>query len=55
MLLLNTEDVGSLLDMDALIGALGPAMVELSAGRVSMPPRTVALVQGKGLLGTMPA
>jgi ornithine cyclodeaminase len=54
MLMLNAKEVGALLDMDALIGALGPAMVELSAGRVSMPPRTAALVQGKGLLGTMP-
>lgn len=55
MLLLNAEQVSTLLDMDALIEALKPAMVELSAGRVSMPPRTAALVQGKGLLGTMPA
>jgi len=55
MLLLNADEVGALLDMDALIGALGPAMVELSAGHVSMPPRTAALVQGQGLLGTMPA
>jgi ornithine cyclodeaminase len=55
MLLLNAEQVSALLDMDALIEALGPAMVELSAGQVSMPPRTAALVQGKGLLGTMPA
>ena len=55
MLLLNAEQVSSLLDMDELIGALGPAMVELSAGRVSMPTRTAAIVQGKGLLGTMPA
>lgn len=55
MLLLNAEQVSALLDRDALIEALGPAMVELSAGRVSMPPRTAALVQGRGLLGTMPA
>jgi alanine dehydrogenase len=55
MLLLNAEQVSALLDMDALIEALGPAMAELSAGHVSMPRRTVALVQGRGLLGTMPA
>ncbi|HSN18592.1 MAG TPA: ornithine cyclodeaminase family protein [Gammaproteobacteria bacterium] len=55
MLLLNADEVSALLDMDALVDALGPAMVELSAGRVSMPPRTAALVEGKGLLGTMPA
>lgn len=55
MLVLDRAQVESLLDTDALIAALAPAMVELSAGRVSMPPRTAALVQGKGLLGTMPA
>ena len=55
MLLLKADEVSALLDMDALIEALKPAMVELSAGRVSMPPRTAAQVQSKGLLGTMPA
>ena len=55
MLVLNVDQVSALLDMDALIDALAPAMVELSLGQVSMPPRTAALVQGKGLLGTMPA
>ena len=55
MLLLNANEVSALLDMDALIDALGPAMVELSAGRLSLPPRTVAQVEDKGLLGTMPA
>ena len=55
MLLLDADEVTALLDLDALIEALGPAMVELSAGRVSMPPRTAAIVQGQGLLGTMPA
>jgi ornithine cyclodeaminase len=55
MLLLDAAEVSALLDMDALIAALAPAMVELSAGRVSMPPRTAAIVQGQGLLGTMPA
>ena len=55
MLLLNAAEVAALLDLDALIESLGPAMVELSAGRVSLPPRTAALVQGRGLLGTMPA
>ncbi|HEY3859756.1 MAG TPA: ornithine cyclodeaminase family protein [Gammaproteobacteria bacterium] len=56
MLVLNASEVSALLDMDALIGALAPAMVELSAGRVSMPPRTAALVaERKSLLGVMPA
>ena len=55
MLILSRADVESLLDTDSLIAALAPAMVELSAGRVSMPQRTAAQVQGKGLLGLMPA
>lgn len=56
MLFLNAEQVSALLDMDALIEALAPAMVELSAGRISMPPRILAQVQdASGLLGVMPA
>ena len=56
MLVLNRKQVESLLDMDALIAALAPAMAELSAGRVSMPQRVAALVQeAPGLLGVMPA
>src|SRR5208337_4948853 len=55
MLLLNRHEVESLLDLDRLVEALGPAMVELSAGRVSMPPRIVAQVRGRGgLLAVMP-
>ena len=53
-MLLNAAQVGALLDMDALIGALGPAMMELSAGRISMPPRAMAMAE-QGLLGVMPA
>lgn len=56
MLVLNREQVESLLDTDALIAALAPAMAELSAGRVSMPQRVAAQVQEvSGLLGVMPA
>ena len=56
MLVLNREQVESLLDMDALIAALAPAMVELSSGRVSMPQRVAAQVkESAGLLGVMPA
>lgn len=55
MLIMDRTQVETLLDTDALIAALAPAMVELSAGRVSMPQRTAAQVQGKGLLGVMPA
>ena len=54
MLLLNADEVSALLDMDPLIAALGPAMVELSAGRTSMPPRAMAMAE-QGLLGVMPA
>lgn len=55
MLVLDRKQVESLLDTDVLIAALAPAMAELSAGQVSMPPRIAAQVQGKGLLGVMPA
>ena len=43
-----------MLDLELLIDALERAFVELSAGRASVPPRTAALVQGRGLLGAMP-
>jgi ornithine cyclodeaminase/alanine dehydrogenase-like protein (mu-crystallin family) len=56
MLILDRELVESLLDVDALREALAPAMVELSAGRVSMPQRVAAQVkEPPGLLGVMPA
>jgi len=56
MLVLNRKEVERLLDLDGLVGTLGPAMVELSAGRVSMPPRVVAQVrEAGGLLAAMPA
>ena len=55
MLVLNRHEVESLLDLDRLVEALGPAMVELSAGRVSMPPRIVVQVRERGgLLAAMP-
>lgn len=56
MLILNHEEVAELLDIDCLIEALGPAMVALSRGLVSMPARTVTRVTGSdGLLALMPA
>ncbi len=56
MLFLSAADVESLLDLDILVDRLGEAMVELSAGRVSMPPRTAASVAEQGgLLAAMPA
>ena len=55
MLLLNRREVESLLDLGRLIEALGPAMAELSAGRLSMPARIMALVGERGgLLAAMP-
>ena len=55
MLLLNRHEVERLLDLDRLIEALGPAMAELSAGRVSMPARIMThLPERGGLLAAMP-
>src|SRR3954468_21873086 len=48
MLLLDRDDVARLLDLDALIDALAPAMVDLSAGRASVPDRTGAEVPEVG-------
>jgi alanine dehydrogenase len=55
MLFLSRREVEALLDLDRLIEALGPAMAELSAGRVSQPARIAAVVpQAPGVLGVMP-
>lgn len=55
MLVLSQADVRALLDVDELIGALERALVELSAGRSSVPPRTAAFVPDeRGLLASMP-
>lgn len=54
MLVLDRPDVESLLDLDLLIDALAPAMVDLSAGRASAPDRNGAVVPGVGVLGAMP-
>ena len=56
MLILSRDDVEHLLDLDRLIDAVADAMVELSAGTVSMPPRVAATVdRPEGLLAAMPA
>lgn len=56
MLLLNRQEVEDLLDLDQLINALAPAMVDLSTGAVSMPLRIASLArEDHGLLGVMPA
>src|SRR5919201_601418 len=55
MLLLGRRDVERLLDLDALIDALAAAMVDLSAGRASVPHRVGARVDDRdGLLAAMP-
>jgi alanine dehydrogenase len=55
VLVLTQEDVRGLLDLDALIDALGPAMADLSEGRASVPDRIGALVAERdGRLMAMP-
>jgi ornithine cyclodeaminase len=56
MLVLSRADVERLLDLDRLREAVGRAMADLSAGRVSMPARIAAIVPGRdALLAAMPA
>lgn len=56
MLVLTRAEVEELLDLDDLVDALAAAHRDLSGGRVSMPPRGVALVpEREALLGTMPS
>ncbi len=55
MLVLNRAETESLLEPDALRRAVAAAMAELSAGRASIPARTVAHVdQREGFLAAMP-
>ena len=55
MLFLSRRDVEALLDPGILVDSLGPAMVELSRGAVSMPPRIGATIYGEeSFLGVMP-
>jgi ornithine cyclodeaminase len=55
VLVLGRSQVEALLDLDALIDALAPAMADLSTGRASVPDRVAALVpEHDGLLGAMP-
>lgn len=56
MLVLSQSDVASLLDMSRLIDAVEAAMVDLSAGRASVPPRVGAVVaERSAILAAMPA
>lgn len=55
MLVLSRAEVRELLDLDALIDALAPAMADLSAGRASVPARIGAMVDERdGVLAAMP-
>lgn len=56
MLVLSRAEVERLLDLDRLREAVAGAMADLSAGRVSMPPRIAAIVPERdALLAAMPA
>jgi ornithine cyclodeaminase/alanine dehydrogenase-like protein (mu-crystallin family) len=56
VLVLSRAETESLLDPDELRQALGKAMVDVSEGRASMPPRIAAEVHERdGLLVAMPA
>ena len=55
VLVLSRTETESLLDLDALRHALRAAMADVSAGRVSMPPRIAAMVPDRGLVAAMPA
>ena len=55
MLVLTRAQVGALLEMDALIDAVGVAMCELSAGRAQAPPRiAVRIAEQDGIVAAMP-
>ncbi len=54
LLYLSREDVERLLDVDAMLDALGKALVAFSSGITVVPPRVGIRVPELGLLGTMP-
>jgi alanine dehydrogenase len=54
LLYLSRADVERLLDVDALLEALGKALVVFSSGTTSVPPRSGARVGDRGILGAMP-
>jgi alanine dehydrogenase len=55
VLVLSRAETESLLDPDLLREALRGAMVDVSAGRASVPERIAAVVPSAGLLAAMPA
>jgi len=54
LLYLSRADVERVLDVDAMLEALGAALVSLSSGTTDVPARIAARVEGRGLLGVMP-
>jgi alanine dehydrogenase len=54
LLYLSREDVERLLDVDAMLDALGKVLIAFSAGIPTVPPRVGIRVPGKGLMGSMP-
>jgi ornithine cyclodeaminase/alanine dehydrogenase-like protein (mu-crystallin family) len=54
LLYLSREDVERLLDIDEMLDALGQALMVLSSGATSIPPRSAARVGERGILGVMP-
>ena len=56
MLVLSRADVEAVSDLDRLVEAVATAMVDLSRGRASMPPRVAASVPDHdAMLAAMPA
>src|SRR5437660_2154467 len=53
-LYLSRQDVERLFDVDAMLDALGKALIAYSAGTTTVPPRVGIRVPDLGLLGTMP-
>jgi alanine dehydrogenase len=54
LLYLSREDVERLLDVDAMLDALGKVLIAFSAGITTVPPRVGIRVPDKGMMGSMP-
>jgi len=54
LLYLSREDVERLLDVDAMLDALGKVLIAFSAGITTVPPRVGIRVPDLGMMGSMP-
>jgi alanine dehydrogenase len=54
LLYLSRDDVERLLDIDAMLDALGKALVAFSAGTTIVPPRVAIRLPELGMMGSMP-